>query len=107
MERSRTSQGTSQGASQESEALRRLEGLRPEYERLRAERIRAESDVERLSAELEAARAQAREELGTDDEAAILRMIEETRSENARRVEAFARALRDVEERLAGLAEPR
>ena len=44
------------------------------YERLRADRIRAESDVERLTAELAAARAQAREELGTDDEAEIRRL---------------------------------
>ncbi|ACL61952.1 hypothetical protein [Methylobacterium nodulans] len=99
MERSRT--------SQETEALKRLEALRPAYERLRADRIRAESDVERLTAELEAARAQAREELGTDDEAAIRAMIEEMRAENARRVEAFAEALRAVQDRLDGLTERR
>ncbi|WP_379136616.1 hypothetical protein [Methylobacterium sp. ID0610] len=99
MERSRT--------SQETEALKRLETLRPAYERLRADRIRAESDVERLTAELEAARAQAREELGTDDEAAIRAMIEETRAENARRVEAFAQALRAVQDRLDTLTETR
>ncbi|ACA20553.1 hypothetical protein M446_6287 [Methylobacterium sp. 4-46] len=99
MERSRT--------SQETEALRRLEALRPAYERLRADRIRAEGDVERLSAELEAARAQAREELGTDDEAAIRAMIEEVRAENARRVEAFAQALRAVQAELDGLSEAR
>ena len=32
-----------------AEALKRLEALRPAYERLRADRIRAESDVERLT----------------------------------------------------------
>ncbi len=85
------------------EALRRLEALQPAYERLRADRIRAESDVERLTAELAAARAQAREELGTDDEAEIRRMIEEARAENARRVEDFAQALRAVQDRLSAL----
>ncbi|GJD49848.1 hypothetical protein OPKNFCMD_2583 [Methylobacterium crusticola] len=99
MERSRT--------SQDAEALKRLEALQPTYERLRADRIRAESDVERLTAELAAARAQAREELGTDDEAEIRRMIEEARAENARRVEAFAQALQAVQARLAALSEPR
>jgi hypothetical protein len=89
--------------SPEAEALRRLEALQPAYERLRADRIRAESDVERLTAELAAARAQAREELGTDDETEIRRMIEEARAENARRVEAFAQALRAVQDRLDAL----
>ncbi|KMO19507.1 hypothetical protein NS228_24960 [Methylobacterium indicum] len=83
--------------------MRRLEALQPAYERLRADRIRAESDVERLTAELAAARAQAREELGTDDEAEIRRMIEEARAENARRVEDFAQALRAVQDRLSAL----
>jgi hypothetical protein len=99
MERSRT--------SQETEALKRLDALRPAYERLRTERIRAESDVERLTAELESARAQAREELGTDDEAAIAAMIEAARAENARQVEAFAQAVQAVQDRLSRLTETR
>ena len=104
MERSRKGQESGpREAGPDVEALRRLEALQPAYERLRADRIRAESDVERLTAELAAARAQAREELGTDDEAEIRRMIEEARAENARRVEEFAQALRAVQDRLTAL----
>lgn len=109
MERSRKGQepGFREAGAREpgsdAEALKRLEALQPAYERLRADRIRAESDVERLTAELAAARAQAREELGTDDEAEIRRTIEEARAENARRVEDFARALRAVQDRLDAL----
>lgn len=104
MERSRKGQDPGlREAGPDVEALRRLEALQPAYERLRADRIRAESDVERLTAELAAARAQAREELGTDDEAEIRRMIEEARAENARRVEAFAQSLRAVQDRLDAL----
>lgn len=104
MERSRKGQDAgSREPGSDVEALKRLEALQPAYERLRADRIRAESDVERLTAELAAARAQAREELGTDDETEIRRMIEEARAENARRVEAFAQALRDVQDRLDAL----
>jgi hypothetical protein len=104
MERSRKGQEPgSREPGPDVEALRRLEALQPAYERLRADRIRAESDVERLTAELAAARAQAREELGTDDEAEIRRMIEEARAENARRVEAFAQSLRAVQDRLDAL----
>ncbi|TGE01194.1 hypothetical protein [Methylobacterium nonmethylotrophicum] len=104
MERSRKGQETGpREQGPDVEALRRLEALQPAYERLRADRIRAESDVERLTAELAAARAQAREELGTDDEAEIRRMIEEARADNALRVEAFAQALRAVQDRLDAL----
>lgn len=108
MERSRKGQDPSgREPGPDVEALRRLEALQPAYERLRADRIRAESDVERLTAELASARAQAREELGTDDEAEIRRMIEEARAENARRVEAFAQSLRTVQDRLDALDQGR
>ena len=87
----------------EAEALRRLEALRPRYEQLRTERIRAEGDVERLSAELDVARAEAREELGTDDEAAIRAMIAEAEGAHARAVDEFAERIRAIDARLARL----
>ena len=87
----------------DADNLKRLEELRPAYERLRTEAIRAESDIERLTAELEAARRLAREELGTDDEAALARLIEEARLENTARVEAFGDLVRGLEARLAKL----
>lgn len=89
--------------SSEAEVLKRLDALRPRYERLRADRIRAESDVERLEAELEAARARAREELGTDDEDEIRAMIEAARERSAREVEAFAALVAEIEARLGRL----
>ena len=89
----------------EAEALKRLEALRPRYERLRTERIRAEAEVERLAAELDAARARARDELGTDDEAALAAMIAAAEAENARAVDDFAAQVRAVDARLARLAE--
>lgn len=87
----------------EADTLRRLEELRPAYERLRTEAIRAEGDIERLTAELEAARGAAREALGTDDEAEIARLIAEARAENAARVAAFAGLVRGIEAELARL----
>ncbi|MEH3146673.1 MAG: hypothetical protein PGN34_15280 [Methylobacterium frigidaeris] len=98
---------TTTRTSQDAAALKRLETLRPTYERLREDRIRAESDVARLTRELEVARAQAREELGTDDEAEIRAMIEAVRAENARQVAEFAEAVQEVRDRLAALPEPR
>ncbi|MDQ4136260.1 MAG: hypothetical protein M3158_08765 [Pseudomonadota bacterium] len=87
----------------EADTLRQLEELRPAYERLRREAIRAEGDIERLTAELEAARAAAREALGTDDEAEIARLIAVAKAENAARVEAFAALVRGLEGELARL----
>lgn len=88
----------------DGESARRLAELRPRFEELRAERIRAESDIERLSRELEKARAEAREAFGTDDEGEIRRMIEAAGAENAARVAGFAETLRRIEAQL-GAAE--
>ncbi len=90
-------------ARMDSENLKRLEELRPEFERLKAERIRAEGEIARLTRELEASRELARRELGTDDEAEIARMIEDARARNTAAVEEFAGALRAIDARLQGL----
>jgi hypothetical protein len=83
-----------------SENLKLLDQLRPSFEKLRTERIRADSEIERLERELEAARALAREELGTDDEDEIRRMVEAMEAENSALVEDFATTLRGIEARL-------
>jgi hypothetical protein len=88
------------GPRPDAENLKRLEELRPAYERLRTERIRAEGEIERLARELEAARAEAQEVLGTQDEEEIRRLIEEARADNARRLDAFAAELAAIEARL-------
>ena len=79
----------------ETDHLRRLEELRSTFDRLRAERIRAEGDVDRLARELEQARDDARAAFGTDDEAEIQRRIEAAVAENGRRVEEFDKARPD------------
>jgi phage shock protein A len=81
--------------------LKRLDELRPAYERLHAERIRAESEIERLSAELEEARRLAREAFGTDDEAALAALVEAARAENEAAIQGFSERLRAIEARLA------
>ena len=62
---------TTNAARQNTDHLRRLEEMRATYDRLRTERIRAESEVERLAGELERAKENARTTFGTDDEAEI------------------------------------
>jgi hypothetical protein len=91
----------------ESDQLKRLEEMRKTFDKLRAERIRAEGEVERLTRELGEARNQAKAELGTDDEAEIQRLIETALTQNAKLVEEFGTALRDVETRLRQLGDDR
>jgi len=91
----------------EADNLKRLEEMRKTFDRLRAERIRAESEVERLARELEEARELARAELGTDDEVEIQRMIEAAQVRNAKLVEEFGGMLRDIEARLRQLGDER
>ena len=94
---------TSSAARQNADHLRRLEEMRATYERLRTERIRAESEVERLTGELERAREHARAAFGTDDEAEIARLVEEARKRNAELVTAFETLIRDIEAKLDAL----
>ena len=88
-----------------SDYLKRLEEIRPTFERLKAERIRAESDIERLTKELEAARRLARDEFGTDDEGEIRAMVAADQARNDAAVEAFAGLVCDIEARLAQLGD--
>jgi hypothetical protein len=91
----------------ETDQLRRLEEMRKTFDKLRAERIRAEGEVERLTRELEEARALAMSELGTDDAAEIQKLIEEAQARNAKLAEEFGAALHDVESRLRQLGDER
>ncbi|MBD2748523.1 hypothetical protein IC232_17655 [Microvirga sp. BT688] len=91
----------------ETDQLRRLEEMRKAFDKLRAERIRAEGEVERLSRELDQARALAKAELGTDDETQIQSLIEEAQARNAKLAEEFGVALREVETRLRQLGDER
>ncbi len=91
----------------ESDSLRRLEDLRKTFDKLRAERIRAEGEVERLARDLDDAKALAKNELGTDDEAEIQRLIEQALTQNAKLVEEFGASLREVEARLQQLGDER
>ncbi len=91
----------------ESDSLRRLEDLGKTFDKLRAERIRAEGEMERLARDLEEAKALAKAELGTDDETEIKNLMEAAIAQNARLVEEFGAALRDVEARLRQLGDER
>jgi uncharacterized protein YaaN involved in tellurite resistance len=77
--------------------------MRTIYERLRTERIRAESEVERLTVDLERVRESARATFGTDDENEIARLIEAARASNADAIAEFESLIRDLQTRLEAL----
>ncbi|WP_046864300.1 hypothetical protein [Microvirga massiliensis] len=87
-----------------SEAVRRLEELRAAYDRLRTEQIRAEGEAERLEQELAVAKAEARGEFGTDDEAALAGLVAEAEARNAARVQEFEAVIASIEAELASLS---
>jgi hypothetical protein len=89
----------------DTDNIRRIEQMRATFDRLRTERIRAESDVERLERELDQAREAARATFGTDDEHEIGRAIEAARAKNTQLVEEFGALLRDIEANLRSLGD--
>ena len=98
---------TTSPARRNADNLRRLEEMRATYERLRTERIRAETEVDRLAAELDFVRESARAAFGTDDEGEIGRLIEEARARNAELVAGFETHVRDIDARLKALGDGR
>jgi hypothetical protein len=91
----------------DTENTRRIDKMRTTFERLRTERIRAESEVERLERELEEARVEARTLFGTDDDAVIQAGIDAARARNEQALDAFEKLLTDIEARLRGLEDGR
>jgi len=91
----------------DTETKRRIEQMRAAYDRLRTERIRAESEVERLRRELDEAREAARATFGTDSEEDIAVLIDAARAHNAKLVGEFEALLREIDSRLAAPEEER
>lgn len=88
-------------ARKDQDNLRILETLKPEFERLKATRIRTEAEVDRHAREHDQAKLEARERLGTDEETKIRQLIEEGRARNTQMVDEFVAAIEDVKARLA------
>lgn len=87
----------------DSKNIERLERLRPEYEAYRDQKIRVQGDIERSQQDLERFRAQALEELGTDDENEIRALIQTRFDENTRDVDDFEHIMAEIRNELAQL----
>lgn len=87
----------------DSDNIARIEALRPRFERLRDQKIRADAEVDRAAAELEKAREHAIKVAGTDDENAIREQIRANYERNTAAVDEFERAIAAVEAELAAI----
>lgn len=87
-------------AVKDSDNIARLEALRPRYERLRDQKIRADADVERAAADLEKAREHARQVAGTDNEDEIRQQIRANYEANTKAVDEFEAIIASVEDEL-------
>lgn len=90
-------------ALRDSDNIARLERLRPRYEKLRDQKIRADAEVERAASELDKAKEHARKVAGTDDEDAIRSQIRDNYERNTQAVDEFERAMAAVEAELAAI----
>lgn len=85
----------------DSDNLRRLEKLRPRYEKLRDLRIRNAADAERAERDLAEASKAAIEVAGTDDIEGLRRLITENYAANTAAVDEFEAVLSDIDAALA------
>lgn len=91
-------------ARTDAENKRIVDSLLPGYERLKADRIRAEHEVERLTADLAQAEAEAMSVFETTDERQIAEKIAEAQAENSQVVDEFSRLVHDVQASLQRLS---
>lgn len=87
-------------ASKDSDNIARLEALRPAYERLRDQKIRADAEVERAAADLEKAKEAARRIAGTDSEDEIRTQIKANYEKNTAAVNEFEAVIASVQAEL-------
>lgn len=87
----------------DAENKRIVDNLLPSYEQLKAERIRADHEVERLTAELVQAEEAAMATFETVDEEQIARKITEAQAENTQVVDEFSRIITDAQSSLQRL----
>ena len=77
-----------------------IDDLKKRYETLRDKKVAAEANLKTSTDELERVKAEAREQHGTDDLAALEKILEEMKQENQRKRTEYLAQLKEVEEKL-------
>jgi uncharacterized phage infection (PIP) family protein YhgE len=82
-----------------------IDELKARYEDLNKRKIQAEANLENARNQLEELKAQARSEFGTDDMAALKKMLADMEAENEQKRAAYQENLDRIETDLASVAE--
>lgn len=89
------------GTTRDAQLEQELNGLRRQYEQLRDQKVRAEQDMANLTSQLDALKAQARTEYGTDDLNELQVLLEKKRAENEQVVAEYRRHVQQIQDDLA------
>ncbi|CAH1688683.1 conserved hypothetical protein [Hyphomicrobiales bacterium] len=89
--------------TQRSEAVRQLDDLKKRHDALRTRAIRNQADKERAESELAEAEKSAIEQFGTADVAALVKMADDIRADNALKLQSFGEAIAAAETNLVAL----
>ncbi|WP_419786111.1 hypothetical protein [Pseudodesulfovibrio sp.] len=87
----------------DSQLERELNDLRRQYEQLRDQKVRAEQDMRNLTQQLDALKAQARTEYGTDDLGELQTLLEKKRLENEQVVAEYRQHIQQIQADLAAV----
>ena len=87
--------------TQDSQLEQELNALRRQYEQLRDQKVRAEQDTANLTSQLEALKAQAKDEYGTDDPDELQALLQQKREENSRVVEEYRKHIQQIRDDLS------
>ena len=89
------------GTTKDSQLEQELNALRHQYEQLRDQKVRTEQDMANLTSQLEALKAQAKAEYGTDDPKELQALLEKKREENERVVAEYREHVQRIQADLA------
>ncbi len=78
-----------------------IDDLKKRYELLREKQIAAQANLKTSTEELERIKVEAREQHGTDDLAALEKILDNMKQENQRKRTEYLAQLKDVEDKLA------
>ena len=89
------------GTTKDSKLEQELNTLRHQYEQLRDQKVRTEQDMANLTSQLEALKAQAKAEYGTDDPKELQALLEKKREENEKVVAEYREHVQRIQADLA------
>ncbi len=98
-----TSNPNQTGTTRDSQLEQELKDLRRQYEQLRDQKVRTEQDMANLTDQIEALKAQAKAEYGTDEPKELQALLEKKREENEKVVAEYREHIQQVQANLTAV----